>query len=186
MIQRQDIINFFQYFCVVGTLLFSFLSLFINQRRKKIVFFSLTLLFSSALGVLLYSGVIFFISVIPILIVLLFVFVFQSEGDKEDGVASKVEAQTPKNLWSQHLLRVVLGAVLCITVGYLFYAGAFGFFVKYEKADTISIATTSSVISELYTNYLPGVVIVILALFSSILWIIQFLDISKKKGIRGK
>ncbi|MBC7333063.1 MAG: hypothetical protein H5T85_01135 [Actinobacteria bacterium] len=194
MIQRQDIINFLQYLGAAGTLIFSLLSLFVTNQRKKLVFFACFILFSSFLGLLFYSGVTLFVTGLPGLMVLLFIFILQ-ESEQRSKVLMVKEKSREKdkenadriNRNNHHIsqaLRVITGVILCIIASYFFYESTFDFFARYEKVSTISIASTSSVMSELYTSYLPVVVVLALALFSSALWIVLFLETIKKRDTR--
>lgn len=162
------VIKIIQYTCISGVFMFSLLSLFVTERRKKLLFLFLMLLFSSIVGFLFYSGILIFL--IGIIVMGFFItfclFVFHAEKyeKKEKRLSSRI-------------LNVLLPLVLCFGIGYLFYNYTLEFFTEPGEVKGVSLISFESIISDLYANYLIVIVILILILFVSVLWFILILDV---------
>ncbi len=168
----QLIIKIIHYIGIVGVLICGSFSLFINNKKKKLIFLFLSFLFGGILFFVYYSGILVFIIgiIIVFFYILLYLFVFQSELF-ENNMQTIVNEKL-KHSKKKEIITITLTFLFCSVIGYFIYKYTSGFLNEIAGSETILITTLSDISKQFSIVY--GVVIIILAasLFVSFLWFI--------------
>ena len=182
MVQSSIIIKIMQYISISVIFIFAPLSLFIPERKKKVLFLFLVFLFSGILSFSFYSAVLFFlVSLIVIsFFVLFYLYVVHMEFYLKEKFLVE-EHLRGKNKFTGKVLNLILPIIICLGIGYLFYYYGFDLFTDYKGIEIGSIASLAGIINGLYADYLVPIIILISILFISILWFILILDISREE-----
>jgi len=182
MVQSSIIIKIMQYISISGIFIFALLSLFIPERKKRVLFLFIVFLFSGILSFSLYSSVLFFlVSLIVIsFFVLFYLYVVHIDFYLKEKFLIE-EYWSGKNKFVCKVLDLILPIILCLGVGYLFYTYTFDLFTEYKEMGVGSIASLASIVNSLYADYLIPIIILISILFISILWFILILGMSREE-----
>lgn len=157
---------------ITGLMICSLLSLFLANKKKKMLFLFLSFIFGGILYFVHYSGVLgFLIGIIMIFFfIMLYLLVFQLEffgNDKGAGTDKKTDQ--PKK---REIITIITALLFCLAIGYFLYEYTSRFLRDAVINESILVTTLGDVSSQLSIDY--GLVIIILAvsLFISSLWII--------------
>lgn len=176
--ESQLTIIIIHYIAISGLLAFALLSLFMKNRRWKLVFMFLTFLFVGVLSFVYYSGVLFF--VVGIIVIFFFLslnlFVFQVRlfGNTEESERKGIS----KNSRMGMIINILLPLLFCGIIGYLIYVYTHGFIRELEVAEDITIAGMGDITGLLLTNYGMILIFITAMLVISFFW---FLIIGKDK-----
>ena len=168
----QLIIIIIHYASLLGLLICGSLSLIHSDRRKKLLFLILTFLFVGILSFVYYSGILVFIVGVFVIffLVSLYLFVFQIEffESKTDEDRDRRNDNKIKTIGG-----IVLPALFCAGIGYLFYIYTSDFLKDAVLSGNIYIVGLGDINKQFFIEYSPILVIVIASLFISFLWFIM-------------
>ena len=168
----QLIIIILHYASLLGLLICGLLSLIHSDRRKKLLFLIMVFLFVGILSFVYYSGILVFIVGVFVIffLVSLYLFVFQIEffESKTDEDRDRRNDNKIKTIGG-----IVLPALFCAGIGYLFYIYTSDFLKDAVLSGNIYIVGLGDINKQLFIEYSPILVIVIASLFISFLWFIM-------------
>ena len=168
----QLIIIIIHYASLLGLLICGLLSLIHSDRRKKLLFLILVFLFVGILSFVYYSGILVFIVGVFVIffLVSLYLFVFQIEffESKTDEDRDRRNDNKIKTIGG-----IVLPALFCAGIGYLFYIYTSDFLKDAVLSGNIYIVGLGDINKQFFIEYSPILVIVIASLFISFLWFIM-------------
>jgi len=180
--QSSIVINTMHYISISGIFIFSLLSLFMLENKKRMLFLFLVFLFSGTLSFSFYSGILFFaISLIAIsFFVLFYLYAAHIEFYLKEKLAAE-KSMAIKDKFAGKILRLVLPLIICLGIGYLFYKFAFDFFYGCIKNEAVPVMSLANAVKELQASYIAPVIILISILFISTLWFILIFDMSREE-----
>jgi len=166
------------YIGILGLLVCSLLSLFLADKKKKLLFLFLFFLFVGILSFVYYSGVLFFaVGVIVVFFfILLYLFAFQMElfGEYVGPEVDKNLKNADKSSRNK-ILSIIISLLFCAAIGYFIY-GCISNFLKeikeVEGSENILIANWSDISNQFFSDYGLILIIITAALFVSFLWFI--------------
>jgi len=168
----QLIIIIIHYASLLGLLICGLLSLIHSNRRKKLLFLILVFLFVGILSFVYYSGILVFIVGVFVIffLVSLYLSVFQIEFfEKTDGGQDRRN----DNKIKKTIGGIILPALFCVGIGYLFYIYTSDFLKEAVLSGNIYIVGLGDINKQFFVEYSPILVIVIASLFISFLWFIM-------------
>ena len=168
--ESQLTIIIIHYIGFFGLMVSALLSLFMTNRKNKLLFMFLAFLFVGVLSFAYYSGALFFIVGIIILFFFLslYLFVFQvrlfgnKEKLKQDGKSNN--SNTVK------IFNVLLPLSFCAAIGYLIYIYTSGFLRNITVTKEITIVGLSDITGLFLTDHSLVLILVVALLFISFLW----------------
>jgi len=169
----QLIIIIIHYASLLGLLICGLLSLVHSDRRKKLLFLILAFLFIGILNFVYYSGILVFIVGVFVIffLVSLYFFVFQIEffeSKTDEGQDRRNDNKIKKTIGG-----IILPALFCAGIGYLFYIYTSDFMKDVVLSGNIYIVGLGDINKQFFIEYSPILVIVIASLFISFLWFIM-------------
>ncbi|MBC8387013.1 MAG: hypothetical protein ISS13_03085 [Actinobacteria bacterium] len=188
MMQNQLIITIVYYISIAAIFIFTLLSLLLTDKKKKLLYFSLTLLFWGTLNLVLLSGVLFFLIYIVIMIfyILFYMYFCYGEFYRCDEISVREKELYNKKVIRKKLinksLSLALPIFLCGGIGCLFFSYTLKFFREHNEGGNIQIMNFSVFLGELYSNYMIPVILLISVLFISVLWFIIVIGKNKEKN----
>jgi len=180
--QSSIAINIMHYISISGIFIFSLLSLFMLENKKRMLFLFLVFLFSSTLSLSFYSGILFF--AVSLVVISFFALFYLYTAHIEFYLKKKIASEEPmtiKDKFAGKVLRLVLPLIIYLGIGYLFYKYAFDFFSGYVKNEAVPVISLANVVKELQASYIIPVIILISVLFISTLWFILIFDMSREE-----
>ncbi len=176
--ESQLTIIIIRYIAISGLLAFALLSLFMKNRRWKLIFMFLTFLFVGVLSFIYYSGVLFFIVGITVIFFFLslnlFVFQVRMFGNTEESERKEIS----KNSRAGMIFNILLPLLFCGIIGYLIYVSTHGFIRELAIIEDITIAGLGDITGLLLTDYRMILIFIIAMLVMSFFW---FLIIGRDK-----
>jgi hypothetical protein len=176
--ESQLTIIIIRYIAVSGLLGFALLSLFMKNRRWKLIFMFLTFLFVGTLSLVYYSDVLFFIVGITVVFFFLslnlFVFQVRLFGNTEESERKGIS----KNSRAGTIFNILLPLLFCGIIGYLIYIYTHGFIQELAIVEDITIAGLSDITGLLLSDYRMILIFIIAMLVVSFFW---FLIIGRDK-----
>jgi hypothetical protein len=168
--ESQLTIIIIHYTALFGLLASALLSLFMKNRRWKLIFMFLSFLFVGILSFVYYSGVLFFI--VGMIIIFFFLslnlFVFQvrlfgnSDKFKKEGKL--------KNSAAGSIFNILLPLLFCGIIGYLIYVYTSGFLQNIAVIEDITITGLSDITRLFLTEYSLVLILIIALLVMSFFW----------------
>jgi hypothetical protein len=157
---------------ITGLMLCSLLSLFLANKKKKMLFLFLSFIFGGILYFVNYSGIlVFIIGIIMIFFfILLYLFVFQLElfgNDIEAGTDNKPDQSKKKEI-----ITIITALLFCSAIGYFLYVYTSRFLRDAAINESILITTLSDISSQLSVDYSLVIIILAASLFISSIWLI--------------
>jgi len=121
-IESQLIIKIIQYGSLFGLFISGLLSLFLINKKKKLLFVFLSFLFFGILSFVFYAGILFFTAGITIIFffILLYLLVFQIELSGKEEVLNRNKNHDNNNT-AGIILNIILPILFCGFMGYLIY-----------------------------------------------------------------
>ncbi len=163
------------YISIFGLLICSLLSLFLTDKRKKLLFLFLSFIFVGVLSFVYYSGVLFFITGIIILffLVSLYLLVIQVElfGKEIEGESDK-KLKSSTNSIRSRVLNIIIPLLFCIAIGYFIYKYMADFIRGIGITSDILIIGLSDIARQFFADYSLVLIIIMASLFISFLWFI--------------
>jgi hypothetical protein len=176
--ESQLTIIIIRYIAISGLLASALLSLFIKNRRLKLIFMFLTFLFVGILSFVYYSGILFFIVGITVIFFFLslnlFVFQVRLFGNTEESERKGIL----KNSRAGMIFNIILSLLFCGIIGYLIYISTHGFIRELVIIEDITITDLSDIIGLLLTDYRMMLIFIIAMFVMSFFW---FLIIGRDK-----
>jgi hypothetical protein len=169
--------------------IFGFIALFVRDQRKKLTFFFLTLLSSGVLSYLFFAGISLILPGIILIFfyLLLFMFIASQEfygfGKPSVSVGQHLQ-QVRQGLGIKPSLAInfLLSLIISAGAGAIFFIYTKSFFKDLPLVKSFEAAATQDVINNIGANYIPAILVISLALFSSVFWFISILENRRVKN----
>ncbi len=171
----QLIIIIINYVSIAGLLVCGALSLFLKDKKSKLLILLLAFLFIGALSFVYYSETLFFVTGLIMIFFFLLLYLFVLQMDFFDrGTAGEIDERLDLPLRGQ-ILNTAIPVLFCVSAGFFIYKYVSGFLKEVKIAEgggNIVIPDWSGISRYFFTDY--GLVLVLLAgsLFISFIWFI--------------
>ena len=178
------VLGFLNYMLLSLMLIFALLALTLRNQRKKITFLFLFFLCSGIISYLFFTGVEFILPIIILLFfcILLSLFVYNQEffgfGRPESGKPMK--SVLSKSFTPMMIINTIFALILCAGLVYLLYVYTGNHYVDIEYVEDFRVSGFSEINNEIGSNYIPLIILIVTAIFSSAVWFIGMLSRSDK------
>jgi hypothetical protein len=186
------ILGFLNYLFFALIFIFGLISLLVRDQRRKLTFLFLTLLSSGVLSYLFFAAISFILPGIILIFfcLLLYMFIASQEfygfGKPSVSVKQRPLQGGPGTKGFGLKLPLVINFLLSLVIS----AGAGAIFIIYTKSffkdlllvSSFKVAAMKDVINNIGANYIPAVLIISIALFSSVFWFISILENRRAKN----
>jgi|WetSurMetagenome_2_1015567.scaffolds.fasta_scaffold313206_2 hypothetical protein len=186
------ILGFLNYLFFALIFIFGFISLLVREQKRKLTFLFLALLSSGVLSYLFFAGIAFILPGIILIFfcLLLYMLIASQEFYAFGKPIITVEKQQQKDRLSLKGLRLKLPVVisfllsLAVTIGagIIFFIYTNSFFKDLLLVKSFKVAAMEDIINNIGANYIPAVLVLSIALFSSVFWFISILGSRRAKN----
>jgi hypothetical protein len=186
------ILGFLNYLFFTLIFIFGLISLIVREQRRKLTFLFLALLSSGVLSYLFFAGIAFILpGIILIFFCLLLYMLIASQEFYGFGrpivPAEKLLHQGRLGLKGFGLkLPVVINFLLSLALtagaGIVFFIYTNSFFKDLLLVKSFKVAAMEDIINNIGANYIPAVLVLSIALFSSVFWFISILGSRRAKN----
>jgi hypothetical protein len=186
------ILGFLNYLFFTLIFVFGLISLLVRDQRKKLTFLFLALFSSGVLSYLFFAGIAFMLPGIILIFFCLLLYMFIASQEfygfgKPSVPAEKHPKQGrpgPKGFGLK--LPVVINFLLSLAVtagvGIIFFIYTKSFFKDLLLVKSFKVAAMEDIINNIGANYIPAVLVLSIALFSSVFWFISMLGNRRAKN----
>jgi hypothetical protein len=186
------ILGFLNYLFFTLIIVFGLISLLVRDQRRKLTFFFLALLSSGVLSYLFFAGIAFILPgiILVFFCLLLYMFIASQEfyGFGKPSVLPVKHPQQGRPGFKGFGLKmpVVISFLLSLAVtagaGTIFFIYTKSFFKGLLLVKSFKVAATEDIINNIGANYIPAVLVLSIALFSSVFWFISILGNRRAKN----
>jgi hypothetical protein len=186
------ILGFLNYLFFTLIFIFGLISLLVRDQRRKLTFLFMALLSSGVLSYLFFAGIAFILPGIILIFfcLLLYMFIASQEFYGFGKPAAPVEQHTQQNRPGPKgfglKLPVVINFLLSLAVtagaGIIFFIYTKSFFKDLLLVKSFKVAAMEEIINNIGANYIPAVLVLSIALFSSVFWFISILGNRRAKN----
>jgi len=171
-------------------------ALFLPGLRRKVVLIFTMFIFTTIISFVFYSGILLFTTGFAAIFVFIILHMIIAqlrvngkgpEGDdsatggwpgRKDDVKKKIKASS--------VLGVILPILFSGYLGYLIYVSTSPYFMEADGGADISIVSLSRISGLLFSEYLPVIIILIIALIAVTIWFTLMLDFRKNRQKESK
>ena len=189
------ILGFLNYLFLGLIFVFGLVSLLVRDQRKKLTFLFLALLSTGVLSYLFFAGIAFILPGIILIFfyLLLYMFIASQEfyGFGKPSVLSgknlrqgKQAAQESKGfrIKPSLVINFLLSLAVSAGAGVIFFIYNKDFLKGLQLVESFKSAVTGDIINNIGANYIPAILVISLALFSSVFWFISILENRRTKN----
>jgi hypothetical protein len=189
------ILGFLNYLFLGLIFVFGLVSLLVRDQRKKLTFLFLAILSAGVLSYLFFAGIAFIMP--AIILIFFFLLLYMFIASQEFYGFGKPYVSTEKNLLQEKQairsgkgfrlkLSLVINFLLSLGVsagaGVIFFIYNKDFLKELQLVESFKSAATQDIINNIGTNYIPAVLVICAALFSSVFWFISILGNRRTKN----
>jgi hypothetical protein len=186
------ILGFLNYLFFTLIFIFGLISLIVRDQRRKLTFLFLALLSSGILSYLFFAGIAFILPGIILIFFCLLLYMFIASQEfygfgKPSVLADKNPQQgrtAPKGFGLK--LPVVISFLLSLAVtvgaGTIFFIYTKSFFKDLLLVKSFKVAAMEDIINNMGASYIPAILVLSIALFSSVFWFISILSNRRAKN----
>ncbi len=188
------ILGFLNYLFLGLILVFGIISLLVGDQRKKLTFLFLSLLSAGVLSYLFFAGTALILPGIIMIFfyLLLYMFIASQEffgfgkpfisSDRHPGPGAK-GGKAGKGFRIKPGLAVnfLLSLAVCVVAGVMFFIYNKEFLKEIQLVESFKSATTADIINNIGSNYIPAILVISVALFSSVFWFVSILENRRAK-----
>jgi hypothetical protein len=189
------ILGFLNYLFISLIFVFGLISLLVRDQRKKLTFLFLALLSAGVLSFLFFAGMAFILPGIILIFfyLLLNIFIASQEfyGFGKPSVLSdknlrqdKQATQSRQGLGIKQpslVINFLLSLAVSAGAGVIFFIYNKDFLKGLKLVESFKAAATGDIINNIGANYIPAILVISAALFSSVFWFISILENRRAK-----
>ncbi len=186
------ILGFLNYTFLGLIFVFGLISLLVRDQRRKLTFLFLAFLSAGILSYLFFAGIALILPGIILIFfyLLLFMFIASQEfygfgkpfisADKNprQGIQGRKGFRIKPSLAINFLLSLAVSA----GAGVIFFIYNKDFLKGLQLVESFKAAVTGDIINNIGANYIPAILVIITALFSSVFWFISILENRRTKN----
>jgi hypothetical protein len=186
------ILGFLNYLFFTLIFIFGLISLLVRDQRRKLTFLFLALLSSGVLSYLFFAAIAFILPGIILIFfcLLLYMLIASQEfyGFGKPFVLAEKNSQQGRpgtkgfGLKPALVINFVLSLVVSVSAGVVFFIYSKDFLMGLPGVRSLKVAAMKDVINNIGANYIPAVLIISIALFSSVFWFISILENRRAKN----
>ena len=186
------ILGFLNYLFFTLIFIFGLISLLVKVQRKKLTFLFLALLSSGVLSYLFFAATAFILpGVILIFFCLLLYMLIASQEFYGFGKPSVLPEKNPQQgrpitkgfgLKPALIINFILSLAVSVSAGVIFFIYSKDFLMGLPGVRSLKVAAMKDVINNIGANYIPAVLVMSIALFSSVFWFISILENRRAKS----
>lgn len=176
-------------------IVFGLVSLLVRNQRKKLTFLFLALLSAGVLNYLFFAGIAL---ILPgIILIFFYLLLYMSIASQEFYGFGKpsvlsgkilhkgkqtVQGRKGFRIEQSLLINFLLSLAVCAGAGAIFFIYNKDFLKGLQLVESFKAAATQDIINNIGANYIPAILIISLALFSSVFWFISILENRRTKN----
>ena len=186
------ILGFLNYLFFTIIFIFGLISLLVRDQRRKLSFLFLALLSSGVLYYLFFAGIAFILPGIILIFfcLLLYMFIASQEfyGFGKSFVPAEKHLQQGRPIMKSFGLKppIIINFLVSLAVtsgaGVIFFIYTKSFFKDLLLVKSFKVAVMGDIINNIGANYIPAVLVLSIALFSSVFWFISILANRRAKN----
>lgn len=186
------ILGFLNYLFFTLIFIFGLISLLARDQMRKLTFLFLALLSSGILSYLFFAGIAFILPGIILIFfcLLLYMFIASQEfyGFGKPFVPAEKHPQQGRPSTKGFGLKppLVINFLLSLTViagaGVIFFIYTKSFFKDLLLVKSFKVAAMKDIINNIGSGYIPAILVISIALFSSVFWFISILENRRAKN----
>ena len=183
------ILGFLNYLFLALIFIFGLISLLVRDQRKKLTFLFLTLLSSGVLSYLFFAVTSFILPGIILIFFCMLLYMFIASQEFYGFGKPPISADR-RLLRSMKGLEIKPSLIINFLISLAVSAGAGVIFFNYTKGflkglllvKSFKAAAMEDIINNIGANYIPAILIISVALFSSVFWFISILENRRAKN----
>jgi hypothetical protein len=185
------ILGFLNYLFFTIIFIFGIISLLVRDQRRKLTFLFLAFLSSGVLSYLFFAGIAFILPGIILIFfcLLLYMFIASQEfygfGKPSVPVERHLKQGGPGlkgfGLKPPLVINFLLSLAVSVGAGAIFFIYTRSFFKDLLLVKSFKVAAMEDIINNIGANYIPAVLLISIALFSSVFWFIGILGNRRAK-----
>jgi len=182
------VLGFLNYSMLSLIFIFGLISLVLKDQRKKLTFLFLMVFSAGILSFLFFAGIAFMLPGIMLVFFFLLVFMMVSGqeyfgygkpgGNREHGPTMK----NVKKVNPGTIISLVLSIIFCAVAGFLFFYYNRNFYEGLKLVESFNLAGMPEIATDIGLNYIPVILLAVLALVSSFLWFLGILEKRKDRN----
>jgi hypothetical protein len=186
------ILGFLNYLFFTLIFIFGLISLLARDQRRKLTFLFLTLLSSGILSYLFFAGIAFIMPGIILIFFCLLLYMFiASQEFYGFGKPSAPAEKRPKQGWLRMksfglklptVINFLLSLIVSAGAGVIFFIYTRSFFKDLLLVKSFKVAAMEDIINNIGSGYIPVILVISIALFSSVFWFVSILENRRAKN----
>ena len=186
------ILGFLNYLFFTLIFIFGLISLLVRDQRRKLSFLFMALLSSGVLYYLFFAGIAFILPGIVLIFFCLLLYMFVASQEFYGFGKSSVPAEKllqkgrhiTKGFWLKPpiIINFFVSLVVSAGAGVIFFIYTKSFFKDLLLVKSFKVAVMGDIINNIGANYIPAVLMLSIALFSSVFWFIAILANRRAKN----
>ena len=186
------ILGFLNYLFFTLIFIFGLVSLLVRDQRRKLTFLFLALLSSGVLSYLFFAAIAFILpGIILIFFCLLLYMLIASQEFYGFGKPSVLPEKNPQQgkpamkgfeLKPALVINFLLSLAVSVGAGVIFFIYSKDFLMGLPGVRSLKVSAMEDIINNIGANYIPAVLVVSIALFSSVFWFVSILGNRRAKN----
>jgi hypothetical protein len=185
------ILGFLNYLFFSLIFIFGLISLLVRDQRRKLTFLFLALLSSAVLSYLFFAGIAFILPGIILIFfcLLLYMFIAGQEfyGFGRPSVSAEKHPRVRLSakffgLKPPLVINFLLSLIVSAGAGVIFFIYTKSFFKDLLLVKSFKVAAMEDIINNIGSGYVPVILVISIALFSSVFWFISILENRRAKN----
>jgi hypothetical protein len=186
------ILGFLNYLFFTLIFIFGLISLLVRDQRRKLTFLFLTLLSSGVLSYLFFAGIAFVMPGIILIFfcLLLYMFIASQEFYGFGKSAAPAEKRLQKGWLGMNgfglklplVINFLMSLIVSAGTGVIFFIYTRSFFKDLLLVKSFKVAAMEDIINNIGSGYIPVILVISMALFSSVFWFISILENRRAKN----
>jgi len=186
------ILGFLNYSFLGLIFVFGLISLLVRDQRKKLTFLFLALLSAGVLSYLFFAGIALILPGIILIFFYLLLYMFIASQEfygfgKPSILSDKLTRQGMPGrkgfrIKLSLIINFLLSLIISVVAGVIFFIYNKDYLKGLQLVESFKAASTGDIINNIGANYIPAILVISAALFSSVFWFIGILENRRTKN----